>query len=577
MIRMTRVAGRAGQRLGAFGVVVLMASAAWGACVAAETAAAADDQVLQPAHGVIDVTVRSIAVIALDRNGAAVLDLRPDELQVSEDGGPVKVLELAHGTSPRAATDDDGEVAPEPAAAAVEARPWRVVAYVSTELAGRFVLPQLCRAMANEADNLAALGPVDVVLADPAPEFIIRRSRGLSDIQQALETVADRASGMTTVEQIRRSFTADFKPGVGFNQQYTITQSSPTSFAARARSSVNRERTVIRGELDRLVAWIQDQPPTERGVLVWLTGGFDLNPADFYLPLLEQIDPFLAQSLRSDYSTLSLESDVSTLVEVALSYGWVVLPVSLSTATFAYGADIAGTGKTQHHFGVGVNSIEAQGFDFQQVAPNYPLQVLAAATGGELVVSHDQLRAALGSTGTAYQLAYQVDRPADGLLHKVEIATTRPGVRILSRSFVASGSLRGVATARAERRLAGDEVDGGLVMGAAIGNITRAEHGDRIGDLQVRAAIGQLRGVLEPLALGRVRISVVVESGNDAPFVHHQEVTIDWDSLHDGVWYFNVGLKWPRRADRMAVVAEELVSGSWGATVLDLRSADKGP
>lgn len=524
--------------------------------------------------GVVDVTVVSLAVVALDRDGRPVLDLAPDELTVHEDGEPVRVLGLERGEAP-ATPAGSGTATTAPAVAsaaeaAAPARPWRVVTYIATELAGRFVLSQLCQSLAEEADTLAGLGPVDVVLADPTPAFVTRRNHRPADIRAAIETVADQASGMTTVEQIRRSFTAEFKPGVGFDQRYTITQSSPTTFAARARSCVNRERTVIRGELDRLVAFIQSQPPTERGVLIWLTGGFDLNPADFYLPLLEQIDPYLASAMRSDYPTLSLEPDVNTLIEVALSYGWVVVPVNLSSGSFAYGAEVDGTGKSQHLFGVGVNSIEAQGFDFQQVAPNYPLQVLASATGGELVVSDDQLHRTLESTAAAYQLSYQVDRPTDGLLHRVEIATSRPDVRLLTRRSVASGSLRGVATARAERRLAGEELDGGLVMGAALGNVTDAGHGDRLGDLQVRAALGPLEPTLAPLGLGRVRVTVVVANHGDPPFVHHQEIAVDWSTLHDGVWYVNLRLKWPKRADQVAVVAEELVSGTWGVTVVPL-------
>lgn len=535
----------------------------------------ASEAALHKAAGVIDVTVVSTAVSAIDRHGQAVLDLRPDELSVTEDGRPVEVLGLAHGLGSDVAAEAPGpgtaDTAPAPPRGPVTtARPWRVVAYIGTELAGRFVLPQLCRSMADQADTLTGLGPVDVVLANPSPRFVIRSSREAGDVRAAIETIASDASGMTTVEQIRRGFTAEFKPGVGFNQSYTITQSAPETFAARARACVHRERTVIRGELDRMVAWIQDQPPTERGVLMWMTGGFDLNPADFYLPLLDQIDPFLAQSLRSDYPNLGLQDDVTTLVEVALTYGWVVLPISLSSPTFSYGADVGGTGKSQHHLGVGGASIDAQGSDFRQVAPNYPLQVLAAATGGELVINDHQLRDALGHARNAYQLAYQVERPADGLLHKVKIETSRPGVRILNRSYVAAGSLRGVATARARRLLGGEAVAGGLTMGAVLGNITQASRNEQIGELQIRAVIGDLRASLEPIGLGRMRVTVVVDTGEDSPFVHHQEVEVDWSSLDNGTWLYDVALKWPRSAHHVAVMVEELVTATWGGTVLDL-------
>jgi hypothetical protein len=264
--------------------------------------------------GLIDVTAVSTTLIAFDKDGLAVLDLRPEELMVLEDGEPVKLLALDPGLPAEKGEEtgtpgvtDTGTTLDGPQ---IPAQPWRVVIYVSTELAGRFVLPTLCRHTAAEATRMTDLGPVEVVLADPTPTLFFEAGRRPEALRQALEQVAGEASGVTTVERIRSSFTRDFKPGAGFDIQYTITQSSPQSFASRARASVHRERAVIRGELDRMVAWMQSQPPAARGLLVWMTGGFDLNPADFYIPLVEQIDPNMALTLRSDHSMLSLEKDV---------------------------------------------------------------------------------------------------------------------------------------------------------------------------------------------------------------------------------------------------------------------------
>jgi len=294
--------------------------------------------------GLIDITAVETTLIAFDKSGRAVLDLRPEELMVLEDGEPVKLLALDPGL---AAENTDATRAPVMTDAGtpiegpqVSAQSWRVVIYVSTELAGRFVLPTLCRRTAGEATRLTDLGPVEVVLADPTPTLLVEAGRRPEDVRQALDQVAREASGVTTVEQIRNAFMREFKPGVGFDAHYTLTQSSPMATAAKARSSVHRERTVIRGELDRMVAWMQSQPPTARGLLVWMTGGFDLNPADFYIPLVEQIDPNMAVVLRSDYSMLSLEGDVRQMVEVALTYGWTMMPVNMSRTNFIFGAEV---------------------------------------------------------------------------------------------------------------------------------------------------------------------------------------------------------------------------------------------
>jgi len=523
-----------------------------------------------PHGGLIDVTAINTTLIAIDKQNHAVLDLRPEELLVLEDGEPVHLLGLIPGLGPEEETRSlSTSLGDDYAGPNSVVQPWRVVVYVGTELAGRFILPNLCRRTAAEANRLTDLGPVDIVLADPTPTLVIEAGRQPEVLRQSLELLARDASGVTTVEQIRNAFMREFRPGVGFDQRITITQSSPQTFAIKARAAVNRERTVVRGELDRMVAWLQSQPPTPRGLLVWMTGGFDLNPADFYIPLVEQIDPGLAAPLRSDYPMLSLEADVKQMIEVALSYGWTVLPVNSSRADFVYEADIGGAGRVQHFQGVSGSSISTQTGDFSHVAPTYPLRIIARATGGEVVVNDEQFVRALEHIRGAYMVTYQVDRPADGRLHRLEIRCTRPGVKIRGRRYAASGSLRGVAVTRAQRLLAGEEIQGGLDMTAEIHNITAGAKGLRVGDLDVSADLRELRSVLSALNLGQMRVTVVVEFEHRPPFIHHQEIDLEWNQIGDA-WQFGAGFNWPRRATHIAVVVEELVSSTWGGTTIVL-------
>jgi VWFA-related protein len=533
--------------------------------------------------GQIEITAVNTPLVALDKQGHAVLDLRPEEIQVLEDGQRVKLLDLVPGLAPEQRPPSQGVHATTITGASVPGsdgddrgswRPWRVVFYVSTELAGRYVLRSACEDAAREAGRLTDLGPVEVVLADPMPTVIANVGTDSQRLQAALDDVASRASGVTRVERIRSDFVNEFRPGFGFDSLYDVGQPAPAAMAARARAAANKERTIVLSELDRIVGWIQGEPPTARGLLVWVTGGFDLNPADFYLPLLQQLDPVFAQSMRTEYQTLSLEKNVRDLVEVALSYGWTVMPVNASKTTFLHGADIDGSGKAQQMSGVSVNSIDAQAGDFRQVAPTYPLRVIAAGTGGELVLNENQLETALDHTKAAYLVTYQVDRPADGRLHRLEIRCTRPGLRLLGRGFAPSGSLRGVSATRARRLLAGEPIEGSLPVAAEVKNITKAKKGQRLGELEVATDIGDLRQVLSPLGLGRMRVTVVVEIEDGAAFVNHQEMDLVWSEVGDR-WVFSASLKWPKRATRLAVVVEELVSSTWGAEIVSLRGAVK--
>jgi hypothetical protein len=273
--------------------------------------------------------------------------------------------------------------------------------------------------------------------------------------------------------------------------------------------------------------------------------------------------------MRTDYPALSLDNDVRHVIEVALAYGWTMMPVNASRTTFAYGADVDGTGKSQHHMGVGAGSVAAQQSEFEQIAPNYPLHIMAHATGGELVTDDDQFGRALDLISGAYLVTYQADRPADGRLHQLEIRCTRPGVRLRGRQYAASGSLRGVSTTRARRLLAGEDLAGGLGVSAAVVNVSPQAKGFHQGDLRVTADLGGLRATLSPLDLGEVRLTLVVELDGRSPFVSHQEFAVNWDEVHD-TWQYESGFRWPKKARRVAVVVEELVTSTWGAVIVDL-------
>jgi hypothetical protein len=111
-------------------------------------------------------------------------------------------------------------------------------------------------------------------------------------------------------------------------------------------------------------------------------------------------------------------------------------------------------------------------------------------------------------------------------------------------------------------------------VAAEVKNITKAKKGQRLGELEVATDIGDLRQVLSPLGLGRMRVTVVVEIEDGAAFVNHQEMDLVWSEVGDR-WVFSASLKWPKRATRLAVVVEELVSSTWGAEIVSLRGAVK--
>ncbi len=58
-----------------------------------------------------------------------------------------------------------------------------------------------------------------------------------------------------------------------------LTKLGPVDVVVRTRDAISRERALIHDALEEMVMWLQNQPPEAGGVLIWITRGFDLDPA----------------------------------------------------------------------------------------------------------------------------------------------------------------------------------------------------------------------------------------------------------------------------------------------------------
>jgi len=170
---------------------------------------------------------------------------------------------------------------------------------------------------------------------------------------------------------------------------------------------------------------------------------------------------------------------------------------------------------------------------------------------------------ALDTLGNTLLLAYQVERPADGKAHRVEIRTTRPGVQIAAPKLIFSGTPEGESEMRARRLLEGTEPAGELSVHLAVSPGTGAEKGWTTGTLEVHAVLGPLRPVLAAIGGARLRITVAVELADSEPFVTHQ--VHGWDPGASDTWVYLAPIRWPKKAKRAEVVVEELATGAWGA------------
>jgi len=287
-----------------------------------------------------------------------------------------------------------------------------------------------------------------------------------------------------------------------------------------------------------------------------------------------QRDASLGNAMRLEFLSQNLSTDVKRLVEAALAQGWTVMPVNASEVNaFLQDASIHGAGVGQHFMGGEVNSIQSQSSNFTMIAPMYPLEVTAQATGGELVRQDQTFQRAIERAQSAYLLTYQVTRPADGSTRRLQVHCLRPDIQVRVPTAVVSGTPEGAAAARALRYLSDGEEHAELPVSLRLTEVREAGGEHAMGQLEVAVDLHGLMDLIERPGTGQVRLTIAVDMRDRPPFVHHGTSMLERSG--DGeTWYYSAPLKWPSDAVQLAVVVEELTSGAWGAAKLQLPDPD---
>ena len=170
----------------------------------------------------------------------------------------------------------------------VEARPdWQLVLYFDRQLAGAQEIAWAASVLGERALELTSLGDVEVVVAGPAPRRVVPATRETGLVEAALAQLAlFRGDEASAVLALRDDFLAAL--GQLESAEAEEREVSPAELAALA---VAEEARLIAAQQDRLAAWLlaSSEPGRPRAVF-WVTGGFDLRPADFYSAYGEEVE-----------------------------------------------------------------------------------------------------------------------------------------------------------------------------------------------------------------------------------------------------------------------------------------------
>lgn len=504
----------------------------------------------------VDVTAVRLAFRAVGRTGRPVPDLQPTEVSVAEDGKPTRVLELSRVTF--GSRDSSAPVPQNGGTGAshsntVGGTGWEKVAvWVVPDLLQRGNLQRSVARLRESASKLTQLAPVTVVCADTTPRVVARDVTSAGELRAALSDPAFSKPRWNRVLRLREEFlredSLDFP---AFAQRFAVAAASD-------------ERTVIESALGELAAWADDHAPHNgAGLLVLAVDGFDLDPADFYLQVIEALHlkkhPSAYRTVEEALRPFGIREPVENVTMALGRAGWVVVGLDTGTAW-----------TTDRRWGQGSSGVWCAGrIDSRLVRhPQESMLFVTERTGGGVVPVGEAVPDALARFDGVYSLVYQAARAADEGVHHVVVTTSRAGVRIVGPNAVTQAPAGSSAVVKAVRALKSATEACGLNVSARVVG-TRQVGGRFNAWLKVDT---DLSGVAEKLAATGTAvfpITVAVELYKGEPYIQQEEHTVT-SALHEGRWALDSPITWSSDAHRIAVMIEEITTGSFGTAIVEL-------
>ena len=527
----------------------------------------------------VEVNVRTILVITTNAKGKPIeRPLAEEEVVVLEDGIPAKVLAVEpvralKGTETRRPAIT---LMPEAAAPAESPPVERVfqVLYLDASLLQKQSVKKVCEMVGKNLEPILARGPMEIVLADPEPVSVLAPTVQAAAVREALASLARTSHGRDRLYDVR----TDFIPGTSAKSAMG-SDAEKLSRIMRAKMAMQEEVQLVRQSLETLQKWAAARLDKNPAILYLATDGFDLVLSDFYRNYLASPDGGQAQA-QAEQVRMQLDPQIPALVaeaETALAnQGLMTIPLAIGGTEAFFGTMPSVTGKRPL---ADMRNPVSDNPTFLFVRPLEPLRQVAAATGGEVVTREAVFLEALDRLSNAVAITYRMERPPDGMPHRLEVKSTREGVVIRASRSVMSGNTDLIASATKTLRALEEPSNiepppsGGLQVEARVQLTDVKKNGRRVGVLQVSAELAQISAALQKVGPGRIRITLAVQATGSKPFVHHDEM--DLAGYDPGTsWLYEAPFEWPPEASKVAISVEELKTGARGAAVADLPKPD---
>jgi tetratricopeptide (TPR) repeat protein len=188
-----------------------------------------------------------------------------------------------------------------------ELRPRRLVVFIDTVLGDQASVRWSASRLAERAGDLAAIGDVEVVVADPDPRVVLPATRDIERLNAVLSSLALFAGTDAAIPLLRDDFLSLSEDGADLEL---------------ARFFLKEEIALVVQRQDLLLRWLIDESPAPSaqgsapgsgGVLLYVSQGFDPDPRGFYLGTPDE-EGWLLRETTSWVRTLA-------------AYGWTCAPL----------------------------------------------------------------------------------------------------------------------------------------------------------------------------------------------------------------------------------------------------------
>ncbi|HVT57806.1 MAG TPA: hypothetical protein VHR45_05365 [Thermoanaerobaculia bacterium] len=411
----------------------------------------------------------------------------------------------------------------------VEPTAWTVVLYLDKVLAGPDTAFLTSLALAERAAQLAALGGVEIVVADPRPRVTLAATRDAQRLEQALTALV-----RTAKEERDR--------------------------AAQARvTAAPLDAAAVRRQEDRLLYHAASHSAAGPRALLLIADGFDAQrPGE-----------------------AALESSSAESARALAAYGWVTIAASIRKIETspphhetpdlerlrqsAAGGSVPPVILPEPSHGGALSTDEA--INVFLAPSSATLHGLASATGGTIAGLPGQLTAALTALERRWHLFYLAPDPADGRPRPVEARLSPEGKMLRAPGWRRSSTPEGLAAARLRLLLAGDAARGGLRLSATLARRQAAEKSGSPEEAELRLTLAPFT-TGDSTAAGPFRVSTAATAAAGGVEVRH--ILLVRPDLTESGWTERVPLALPAGSRQVAVEVEDLAHQSWGALTLDI-------